>query len=52
MMLFAPIERDLPQRFGAEFEPSRRDLVPPKGVLEMPERTCAVERLQQILPNS
>jgi len=33
LMLFAPIERDLPQRFGAEFKPSRLDLVSSKGVL-------------------
>jgi hypothetical protein len=34
MMLSAPIDGDLPQRFGTEFKPSRLDLVPPKGVLE------------------
>jgi len=51
-MLFAPTERDLPQCFGAELKPSRLDLVPPKGVLEMPECTCAVNSVQQILPSS
>src|ERR1700753_67574 len=51
VMLFAPLERDLPQRFGAEFKPSRLNLVPPKGVLEMPECTCAVNGVQQILAN-
>src|SRR3954464_10891876 len=52
VMLFAPTERDLPQCFGAELKPSRLDLVPPKGVLEMPECTCAVNSVQQILPSS
>ena len=51
-MIFAPIDRDLPQSFGAEFKPSRLDLVPPKGVLEVPECTCPVNSVQQILANS
>ena len=50
-MLFAPVERDLLQRLGAECKPSRLEPVPAEGVFEMPKCTCAVDGVQQILAN-
>jgi len=49
MLLFAPLDRDLLQRFAAERKPSRLHLVAPKHVLEMPESALSVNGSQQFL---
>src|ERR1019366_586294 len=51
VMLFAPVARDLRQCLGAEGKPSRLHSAPPKRVLEIAERTGAVDRVQQLLAN-
>ena len=43
---FAPGDRDLSQRVRAEFKPVRFDAVNSQGVLEIPECSGAVNRVQ------
>ena len=51
VILFAPIERYLPERFEAKSEPIRLDPMPPNGVLEAAECAFSADGTQQVSAN-